>query len=418
MLNTLGYKLNDGQVSAHAEIMETIDQRGHHLLTGDAGCGKTLLAQVIAASLFEAWKAVTIAAPTHQACAVARRRLALLGIHVPVVTLQTLLGLRPRPRADKLVFTRNPKADPVDADIVFVDETSMVGTDLYEHIERWLPGRAVVFVGDTKQLFPVGEGESPTFGTQRHSHLTKPERQGADNPVLRAAWAIAEAQRTGPTWDWVKSVHQGPYGVFVPSDRDTWLRKAFLSDEFAADSLSFRYLCWTNRTVAETNAKIRRWRYGPTNTPFVVGERALIREPLVLRRKIILNTNEEVTVREIGKDRQSSLVTWRMVVETDDKKSIEVHMPADLDAYQRRLTEIADRCRRLGEWGRFHAFKQSLVTAQGIYALTTHNCQGLTVKNSFVDIAEMRRWVNSNQDEGLRGLYVTATRPTHGLFCV
>ena len=29
-----------------------------------------------------------------------------------------------------------------------------------------------------------------------------------------------------------------------------------------------------------------------------------------------------------------------------------------------------------------------------------------------------RRWVNSNRDEGLRGLYVMATRPTHGLFCV
>lgn len=418
MLNTLGYKLNDGQAAAHAEIIETIERRGHHLLTGDAGTGKTVLAQVIASSLFSAWKAVVIAAPTHQACAVARRKLRAMGIQVPVVTLQTLLGLRPRPRGDKLVFTRHPKAEPVDADIVLIDETSMVGTDLYQHIERWLAGRAVVFIGDTKQLFPVGEGESPTFATDRHSHLTKTERQDADNPVLRAAWAIADAQSKGPNWDWIKPVHSGAYGVFVPGDRDAWMKKAFLSDEFAADSYSFRYLCWTNRTVAETNAKVRRWRYGPTNTPFVIGERALVREPLVRQRKIILNTNEEVTVRAIGREKLKDLDCWKMLVETDDKAMIEVHMPADLDYYQKKLTALADRCRAHGEWGRFHGFKQSVLTAQGIYALTTHNAQGLTLRNAFVDIAEARRWVNSNQDEGLRGLYVKATRPTHGLFCV
>lgn len=418
MLNTLGYKLNDGQSLAHTEIMETIERRGQHLLTGDAGSGKTVLAQVIAASLFEGWRSVTIAAPTHQACAVARRKLAAMGIRVPVVTLQTLLGLRPKPRGDKLVFTRHPKADPVDADIVIIDETSMVGSELFMHIERWLVGRAVVFVGDAKQLFPVGEGESPTFATIAHSHLTKPERQGADNPVLRAAWTIAEAQKGAEAWGWVKPVHEGAYGVFVPSDRDAWMRKAFLSDEFAADSYAFRYLCWTNKTVAETNARIRFWRYGKTTTPFAIGERALIREPLVRSRKIILNTNEEVTVREIAADKVKGLPCWKMVLETDDKAMVEAHMPADMDAYQRKLTEMADGARRTGEWGRFHGFKQSLVTAQGIYALTTHNCQGLTLRNAFVDVPEMRRWVNSNRDEGLRGLYVTATRPTHGLFCV
>lgn len=420
MRNTLGFTLNDDQERAYTEIMESVKARRHHLVTGDAGSGKTVLMQVIAATLSDQWSPIAISAPTHQACSVARAKLRAGKIDAPVTTLQTLLGLRPKPRGDKLVFTRHPAADSVNADIVFIDEGSMVGTDLYQHIERWLDGRAVIFFADEGQLFPVGEGRSPIFDTEHRSHLSKPERQAVDNPVLATAWAIRKCQADGPNWDWIKPAHSGPYGVFVPRDRDTWMRKAFTSDEFEADSLQFRYLCWTNRTVAETNAKIRAWRYGRTNTPFVVTERALIREPLVLKRKIILNTNEEVIVREIARDddKHREVPCWRMVVETEDKKAIEVYMPADERAYQAKLTAMADAARRNGQWGRFHGFKQSLVTAQAIYCLTTHNAQGLTMRNTFVDIAEARRWVGSNQDEGLRGLYVKATRPTHGLFCV
>lgn len=418
MRNTLGFTLNEGQERAYTEIMESIKARRHHLVTGDAGSGKTVLLQVLAATMHEGWKPIAISAPTHQACGVARKKLKAGGVDPGVCTLQTLLGLTPKPRGDKLVFARGRHADSVNADIVLIDETSMVGTDLYQHIERWLDGRAVIFFGDEGQLFPVGEGRSPTFDTDHRSHLSKPQRQAEGNPVLAAAWAIRECQTKGPDWSWARPAHEGPYGVFVPRNPDEWLKKAFTSDEWNADSLSFRLLCWTNKTVAQTNARIREWRYGPTNTPFVVGEHALIRETLVERRKIILNTNEEVIVREIGKDRRNGLETWRMTVETEDKAKVEVHMPADERAYQAKLTALADACRRSGEWGRFHGFKQSLVTAQAPYCLTTHNCQGLTIKNAFVHIPEMRRWVGSNQAEGLRGLYVTATRPTHGLICV
>lgn len=418
MRNNLGYTLNDDQERAYVEIMESVKARRHHLVTGDAGSGKTVLMQVIAATLHEGWSPVGISAPTHQACGVARKKLRAGGVDVPVCTLQTLLGLTPKPRGDKLVFARNPRAESVNADIVFVDECSMVGTDLYQHIERWLDGRGVIFFGDEGQLFPVGEGRSPTFDTEHRSHLSKPERQGQDNPVLATAWAIRKCQTEGPNWDWIKPAHSGPYGVFVPSEPDLWMRKAFCGDEFNADSLTFRLLCWTNKTVAQTNAKIRRWRYGQTNTPFVVGEHALIRETLVERRKIILNTNEEVIVWEIGKDTKDGLPTWRMTIETEDKRKVEVHMPADDRAYHAKLKSMADVARRNGQWGRFHGFKQSFVTAQAIYSLTTHNCQGLTLKNAFIDIPEMRRWIGSNQGEGLRGLYVDATRPTHGMFCV
>src|SRR5580698_4689520 len=101
MRNTLGYTLNDGQEQAYREVMKSVKERRHHLVTGDAGAGKTVLLQVLAASLSQGWNPVAISAPTHQACGVARKKLRSAGVDVPVVTLQTLLGLRPRPRGDK-----------------------------------------------------------------------------------------------------------------------------------------------------------------------------------------------------------------------------------------------------------------------------------------------------------------------------
>lgn len=420
MRNTLGYTLNADQEKAYAEINASIQARRQHLVTGDAGTGKTVLAQVVAATHFESWRDRIVAcAPTHQACSVLRFKLRSMGIKMPVVTAHTLLGLRPKPKGDRLVFERDKHSEPINADIVIADETSMIGINLFEHFERWASQRAVIWFGDEGQLFPVGETRSPTFDTEHHSHLSKPERQGAGNPILRAAWAIRKSQTEGPDWSWCAPSHEGPYGVFVPRDPSAWLKKAFTSDEFEADSLHFRYLAWTNKTVADVNARVRRWRYGPTNTPFVVGERALIRAPLIRKRKIVLHTNEEVIVQSISPSRDRGVDTWAMTVKTDDGADVEAHMARNQDEFQRKLGRLADEARQgTAQWGAFHAFKDALIAAQSPYALTTHNVQGLTLRNAFVDIPEMRRWVGSNQDEGLRGLYVDATRATHGLICV
>lgn len=402
------------------EIEASIADRSHHLLTGDPGAGKTYLMQVLAALQQNAGRKVVMTAPTHQACNVLRRKMKSFGVDVPVVTTQALLSLKPVPDHDKLVFRRDKHAPPVDAEVVGIDETSMIGVEMHEHINRWLDGRAVIYSGDEGQLFPVGEGRSLTFDTPRHSHLLEPRRQTAGHPVLAVSKAIRQHQVLGTLdWSWCAPVHSGEYGVYVPRDPEPWLRKAFCSDQFNADSESFRMLAWTNDRVASVNRMVREWRYGRVDTPFVAGERALIRAPLVKLEAIMLNTNEEVTVREISRSEKHGLDTWRMVLQTDDGAMIDAEMPQDDRQYQSCLAMLADQARNgLTTWKKFHAFKQQLVTAQAIYCTTTHNAQGTTVRNTFLDMTEMRRWVRMNQDEGLRGLLVASTRPTHGLFCV
>lgn len=415
-----GLALNAGQQQAEAEIEASIKARRQHLLTGDAGAGKTFLLQTIAGKQHDRHQKIVMTAPTHQACGVLRRKMTAADVNVPVVTTHALLGLKPKVSGDRLKFVRDDKAEPIDAEVIGIDETSMIGEEMFDHIQRWMHGRAVIFSGDPGQLFPVGEGESPTFATSQHSHLSEPVRQAIGNPVLEAAWAIRKQQATGKAnWSWCRPAHVAPFGVYVPRDPEAWMHKAFTSDEFDADSLTFRLICWTNNRVAEVNRMVREWRYGQVSTPFVPGERALMRAPLIQKKTVVLNTNEEVTVREISASRHRGLDTWMLTVETEDEAKVEGHMAQNQADYQRSIGRLADDARNGdAKWEKFHSFKDAFLTIQAPYALTTHNAQGLTLKNCFLDIPEMRRWVRANKQEGLRGLYVAATRPSHALICV
>lgn len=412
----LNHDLNDGQRKAEREIEATIGRRGKHLLTGNAGSGKTYLLQKIAARYPHR---MVLTAPTHQAVRVLQAKMEAAGVNIPCLTTYAFLGLVPKIDGDKLRFVRDRKAVPPMAEIVGVDETSMVGEDLAKHIERGLRGKAVLYSGDPAQLFPVGEGESPTFQTKRRSHLTEPVRQARDNPILAAALRIRDAQDHGADWSWARSANRAPYGVFVPSDPEAWLKRAFMSDQFDTDENAFRYLTWSNKVVEHVNAQVRLWRYGVTDMPFVRGERAIMRAPVVRGRTVLLNNGEYVIVKDIARGEHQRVGTWRMTVESKVQGDIEVHAPRDRVKYNATLDEIAQAAHyNPSLWKKFHAFKAGFAEVQAVYAGTVHTAQGATIRNVFLNMPELRRWVAVNADEGLRGLYVAATRPSHGLILV
>ena len=429
----LGITLNADQTKAMAEIMASIAVRKPHLLTGFAGAGKTLLTQVLAVELRAKRLDVVLSAPTHKAVAVLARKLRAAGIadeDVPCVTIHKLLSLKPKVQRDQQIFVREKSAQPVVADVVVIDEASMVSADLMKHIRHYLPKAAVLFVGDPAQLPPVGEESSEAFNVPRKSHLDTIVRQGAGNPILDAADIIRRSQGGAADWSWCKPAMAKPYGVYVPGDRtDAWMRRAFTSAEFAADTERFRYLCWTNARVAQVNARVRRWIYGDNiPTPFMPGERALFRAPLVVDESVLFNTNDEAVVVSIQADTRMlrvmqskedvvwsvPLPTWHLALRNDNGGEVEVHMVRDEAAYKAVIAKLIDEMR----WREYHRIKASLANLQSIYASTVHTAQGSTIRNCFLDVGEMRRWSRSALLESQRACYVGATRPTHALILV
>ncbi|GII04874.1 ATP-dependent RecD-like DNA helicase [Planobispora takensis] len=119
------------------------------VLTGGPGCGKSFTVRSVV-TLARAKKAkVILAAPTGRAA----KRLAELTGH-EATTVHRLLQLRPGGEA---TFDRD---NPLDADLVVVDEASMLDLLLANKLVKAVaPGTHLLFVGDVDQLPSVGAGE-------------------------------------------------------------------------------------------------------------------------------------------------------------------------------------------------------------------------------------------------------------------
>jgi exodeoxyribonuclease V alpha subunit len=119
------------------------------VLTGGPGCGKSYTVRAVVTLARAKHAKIALAAPTGRA---AKRLSELAGLEA--ATLHRLLQLRPGGDA---AFDRD---HPLDADLVVVDEASMLDVLLANKLVKAIPpGAHLLFVGDVDQLPSVGAGE-------------------------------------------------------------------------------------------------------------------------------------------------------------------------------------------------------------------------------------------------------------------
>ncbi len=186
-----GLRLSDGQIQA----LRLAHDSSILVLTGGPGTGKTTLTRFLLDLLEPHGLRIALAAPTGRA---ARRLAEATGREAS--TMHRLLGFDPQTGG----FSRDEDA-PVEADVVLVDESSMIDLRLFERLLHALsPGTRLILVGDANQLPSVGPGDVLRDLIRSHAipvaELRRIYRQGERSVIVENAHRIlaGELPRTSP----------------------------------------------------------------------------------------------------------------------------------------------------------------------------------------------------------------------------
>ena len=219
----------------------------------------------------------------------------------------------------------------------------------------------------------------------------------------------------------------------VQRDRDR------IDTAFRADPENCRLLCYTNAATLTHNIRIRAALLGRTATPFIVGERCVVRSPVIAlsaqgESTIRIPVNSEPTVLEhrdghagawhrwpapgrtggTGASLETlTLPVWRMVLAHDGAEKVAGHRAKTGNAERYNLLRIATELSNAGTIDR--RIKEALNDIRHVHAITTHTAQGSTYPVTFVDMTDMTFSGMLTRLERLKLLYTACTRPNLAL---
>ena len=375
------------------------------LLVGYAGTGKSTIVFQVIKELLTRSKRIALTAPTNKAVGILRKMAASQGIFgVDFLTIHQLLGLGMVQKEQEKTLEQTSSSTLHLYDIIFLDECSMVGTQLWDWIDRRFERtlfnhRKLILMGDPAQLNPVGEKRSPAFSIANKTMLTEVVRQAGESPVLDFITECRSCVKN-------KTDMFLPHPTYTQGNKsngafkvkpETLLQYALktIKREFTFNPDCFRILCWTNKQVNYYNQVLREQVYGQTAPKFIPGERLITKKPVIAPdgKTVILPTSTEFTIKEVETSQHYGYRIWLLKIVTDDGlfRQIFVLHESENKRYQAELKEKLNSAKRSGFlWRKYYWFKDDIFAeVDNCFALTIHNSQGSTFDEVGLDINDI-----------------------------
>ncbi len=366
------------------------------VLQGPAGAGKTVTTAALIRRAQKEGYVCAVAAPTHKACGVLRERLLALDCNVGVSTIHAATGKRPDPDdRERLAKAGHPLAR--NADVLFVDEASMVSAQLVT-AARGLPAKHIVWIGDRYQLAPVNERQSLAFAHQDVvAELREVRRYQASEYMTKTAEYLRHCIDEGkpPRLELVQKnfiEHMGE-GQFHGGGLEAL---AWLAIHDGVVAIGHK-----NATVDEVNEKAFHLRYDDVEYyGWREGERVTFQRAYDIAKGYRITNGTEVIIREAESDGEGP---WSLMVSTEKDSLMVQHVLAYDPEIASEMAARAKACqdRKLRDelerpaWLRYQ------------WASTIHKAQGSTMPGVAIYWPDI---LSAPQKDVARLLYVALTR--------
>lgn len=423
------------QIEKYNEVNDLI-RAGHKRikLEGSAGVGKTWLVS----ELVKGWKRdrtintnynnghIYVTAPTNKALGVLQSK---IDADVIFKTIHSACKITMYvDKTGKAKFIRQTykgkrKGDEFEeCKIAVIDEASMLNSDFLgkETPDGYVPGYLddfdfpIIFVGDNKQLNPVGESISPIWVKDwPRVELTEIIRQGAGNPIIELSRDLDLIYFKTPRII-------GGKGYLYSDNIQSLIDD--LAEVNGTDDL--KYLAYTNSkgngNVESMNDAVRIRRYGIPkkiekdetivfNSPhgtFYTSKQVKVESKDVITDYIYIPTEKtkfDSQAQPTG-DMQKIKMKWYRVNEAFNVVH-EDSMKIYIEVYE----SLKENNKRYGWDGRgYHYFENLFADITYNHALTIHKSQGSTYKETIINIENIS--FNRNAIEKERMLYTAVTR--------
>lgn len=409
--------LNQGQkaaADAFFDFLLTDDKE--FIISGPAGVGKTfLMSYIIDHTMTHYHKVCELMGikPKYtevQMTATTNKAADVLGQSVkrPTSTIHSFMNLRVQNdfKTGKQLLSRTRNWEVYTNKIIFIDECSMIDSDLYNMLMEGTFDCKIVYVGDHNQLAPIYEAISPIYRQNAPFYELTEQMRNRNNQALMD---VCQQLRTTVETGEFLPIHVDGHSVIHLNDDEM---QAMLGQQFVVpvDDSTSRILAYTNNQVNEYNLYLREQKGLPDN--LTVGETLVNNTAVRIANKHQLSVEQEVTIVDAGKgeeeyrlDEDSYITIQRVTLDTSFGERIyNVPVPTDREHFNSLMKYYASK----KNWERHYFMKENFPDLRPRDAATVHKAQGSTYDSVFIDLSNISKV--TQPDVAARMLYVAFTR--------
>lgn len=411
------------QQEVSSGVTSSVD-RGHKriILKGSAGVGKTFVAKELVMwflrnylnKFTDRWdtSCIYVTAPTNKALSILQGK---MPEHPKIVfkTVHSALRLRRdvNAKTGEVKFVpdyseRNPAFEG--CRLAIIDECSMLPSYLLDLLDDFkFP---IIFLGDDKQLNPVGEAMSPVFNRgYPEFELMEIVRQGAGNPIIELSRNLDLIYTRKP------NIIDG-MGYTYLNARDKIIEN--LAEVNGTDEM--KYISWINADVDSVNTIVRKRLYGEHPSRIENHETLVFNAPFgdIYTNKEVRVDDVKVVIEEIAVPTSFSKYDRDNIPNAVDRIKMKVYRVNDTvrvlhehsdNMFRIVLNTLKTNCSKFGwNWKGKFFFEEQFASIKYNHAITIHKSQGSTYKDTIMNVGGVLK--NRNVDERNRLLYTGITR--------